>query len=338
MRSIPAIVFLCLFSAIALSEDLVLINGTVIDGTGKTRVIANIRIHEDNVAEIGSFKPLPGEKTLDVKGLIVAPGFIDLQTMSTADVEKDPSAAAMISQGVTTAVLGSDGTGPYSVEDFMRPFDEKPSALNIAVLAGHARIRRQILGDDYKRSPTADELRRMSELVSDAMKQGAFGFASDLQREPASFSSPEELLELARVVARLGGTVLLHARNAKEAIAIARDAKATVQLWNPDKAALPEIDKARAQRIDISADTYSYAQLAKDKTTPLERVVQRLTSTPASRFSLRERGVLKKGVPADIVVFDPKSPASGMKYVFVNGSMALKDGQLTSSRAGQALR
>lgn len=338
MRSVPAIVFLYVFSAVAFSEDLVLINGTVVDGAGKPRVAANIRIREDKIADVGPFRPLPGERTLDVKGLIVAPGFVDFQALSPAGLDKDPSAGALISQGVTTAILGADGTGPYSVEDFMRPFDEKPPALNIAILAGHARIRRQILGDDYKRSATADELRRMSELVSDAMKQGAFGLASDLQREPASFSSPEELLELARVVARFGGTVLLHPRNAKEAIAIARDAKVTVQLWNADKAALLEIDKARAQHIDISADSYSFTQLAQDKTTLLERAVQRLSSTPASRFALRERGILKKGAPADIVVFDPKTPASGMKYVFVNGSLALNDGQPTAARTGQALR
>src|SRR5262249_56328954 len=125
--------------------------------------------------------------------------------------------------------------------------------------------RRQIMGPDYKRSTTADELQRMSELVSDAMKQGAFGLAADLTQESASFSSPEELLTLARVVAKFGGVVMLRVRDAKQAVAIARDAKVGVQVLDADKSTLLEIDKARGQRVDISADVYSYRQLAADK-------------------------------------------------------------------------
>src|SRR6516164_1841821 len=228
MRVIPAIVLLFVVSSIAFSEDLVLVNGVVIDGTGKARTAANIRIRDGKIADIGVFKPAASEMTLDVKGMIVAPGFVDFQTLSPSAIQKDPSAGILISQGVTTAVLGSDGSGPYSVEDFMLPFDEKPPAVNIALLVGHATIRRQIMGDNYKRAANADELLRMSELVSDAMKQGAFGFATDLQQDPASFSTPEELLALARVVAKFGGTVMLRARDSKEPIAIARDAKVPV--------------------------------------------------------------------------------------------------------------
>jgi N-acyl-D-amino-acid deacylase len=338
MRAILATVLLFLISVAAFPEDLVLVNGSVIDGTGKPRSLANIRIREDKISDIGLFKPAPEEITIDVKGMIVAPGFIDFQTLSPAAIEKDPTAGSLISQGVTTAVLGADGTGSYSVEDFMRPFDEKPPSLNIAVLAGHATIRRQILGADYKRQPTADELQRMGELVSDAMKQGAFGLASDLQQEPASFSSQEELLALARVVAKFGGTILLRVRDPKQAVTIAREAKVSVQVVSADKATLSEIDKARAQRVDISGDVYPYPQLVQDKAAALERAIGRMSSAPAARFSLRERGVLKKGAPADIVVFNPNSLSSGVKYVFVNGSMVLKSGEMTTARAGQALR
>jgi N-acyl-D-aspartate/D-glutamate deacylase len=338
MRLIPGIVLLFLVSSIGLCEDLVLVNGVVIDGTGKVRSSANIRVRDGKIADIGVFKPAATEMTLDVRGMIVAPGFVDFQTLSPSAIQKDPAAGGLSSQGVTTAVLGSDGSGPYSVEDFMFPFDEKPAAVNIAILVGHATIRRQILGADYKRAATAEELGRMSELVSDAMKQGAFGFASDLQQEPASYSSPEELLALAKVVAKFGGTILLRARDAKEPAVIARDAKVPVQVLNADQAALAEIDKARARKVDISADSYSYPQLVQDKALGLERAIQRMSSVPASRFGIRERGVLKKGAPADLVVFNPNALSSGMKYVFVNGAIALKDAVLTTARAGQALR
>src|SRR5690242_14803045 len=105
MRSIFAIVLVFLISLPLVAEDLVLVNGSVIDGSGKPRVAANIRIHDGKIKDIGLFKPAPSEALLDVKGLIVVPGFIDFQTLSPAAIEKDPAVAALISQGVTTAVL-----------------------------------------------------------------------------------------------------------------------------------------------------------------------------------------------------------------------------------------
>jgi N-acyl-D-aspartate/D-glutamate deacylase len=308
-------------------------------------VLANVRLRDGKIADIGPFKPSSGETVIDAKGLLIAPGFIDFQSLSPSDLEKPEAMSALVTRGVTTAVLGSDGTGPYSVEEFMLPFDEKPTILNIAMLVGHGRVRRQILGDNYNRAPNADELQRMTELISDAMKQGAFGLGTDLQQEPASFSSPEELLALARTVAKFGGSIVLRLRNerekladaVKEAVSMARDAKVPVQVITSSKPAIAEIDKARAQRIDISADSYALSQLATDKTTTLERAVQRMTSAPAGRMGLRERGVIKKAVPADLVVFSP-APSLAVKYVFVNGTMVVKNGQPADARPGQALR
>jgi N-acyl-D-aspartate/D-glutamate deacylase len=206
------------------------------------------------------------------------------------------------------------------------------------MLVGHATVRRQIMGSDYKRAATAGEISLMSELVADGMKQGAFGLASDLQQEPASFATREELMALSTVIAKFGGTVVISAREEKEAIALARNAKIAVQVFNANKAAIAEIDKARAQGVDIASDSYSFSQFLRDKTVALERAIQRMTGTPAGRLGLRERGVLKKGVPADVVVFNPLALAAGMKYVFVNGTMVVKDGQPTDARPGQALR
>src|SRR5579862_5675963 len=112
MRSLPVIVLALLFSSFAGAEDLVLVNGVVIDGTGKMRITANLRIKDDKIADIGVFKPAQNETTLDVKGMVIAPGFVDAQSLSPA--------APLLAQGITTAILGSQGTGPYSVEDFMR--------------------------------------------------------------------------------------------------------------------------------------------------------------------------------------------------------------------------
>jgi N-acyl-D-amino-acid deacylase len=335
---VKTLILVTLLACPAFAEDLVLINGTVIDGTGKPRAAANVRIHDGKIADVGMFLPAANETVLGVKGMIIAPGFVGSESLPASTAERDSSMTALLTQGITTAVLGSDGKGPYSVEDFMVPFDDKPPAVNIAMLVGHGTVRRQIMGDDFKRAPTADELKRMGELVSDAMKQGAFGFASNLQEEPASFSSPAELAALVKVVAKFGGVALLRARDPKEAVALARDTKVPVQVLNPDKAASLEIDRARAQRMDISGDAYSFSQLVKDKTAPLERSIQRMSGTPAGRISLRERGVIRKGAAADLVVFNPAALSAGIQYVFVNGAMAVKDGQVTESRTGQALR
>jgi len=346
MRIVTLLMFALLVVAPAFAQNLVLLNGSVIDGTGKPRVLANVRVREGKIADMGPFKPLAGEMTLDVKGMIVAPGFIDLQSLSPSAIQKDPAAASIVSQGVTTAVLGSDGTGPYSIEDFMLPFDEKPAAVNIAMLVGHGTVRRQIMGPDFRRPATADEIQRMGELVANAMKQGAFGVGSDLQQEPASFSTTEEVMALAKVITKFGGTFLLKLRNEtdklsdalKEALALARDAKIPVQVLTSNKTALTEIEKARAARVDIAADSYSFAQLAADKGMTLERAVQRMSATPASRMGLRERGILKKGAPADLAIFNPQTVSAGIKLVLVNGTIVVKDGQPTEARPGQALR
>jgi len=178
------------------------------------------------------------------------------------------------------------------------------------------------------------------------MTQGAFGLGSDLQQEPCSFSTTDEVMAIARATAKFGGTFVINLRNekekiseaVKEVIGLARDAKVTMQVLTFNKTALAEIEKARAQRVDISADSYSFAQLMADKTITLERAVQRLSATPAARMALRERGFLKKGAAADIVIFNPLALSSGMKYVFVNGTLVVKDGQPTDARPGHALR
>src|SRR5437763_8092545 len=96
----------------AFAEDLVLVNGTIIDGTGKARSLGNVRIREGKLADIGVFKAMAGETLLDVKGMVIASGFVDLQALSPS-IEKDLAAVGLIAGGVTTVVLGSDGSGPY---------------------------------------------------------------------------------------------------------------------------------------------------------------------------------------------------------------------------------
>src|SRR5947199_9104240 len=146
----------------------------------------------------------------------------------------------------------------------MQPFDDKPPAVNIAMLAGHSTVRRQILGVDYKRTAKEDEIQRMGELIENAMRQGAFGFASDLRSEPASFSTTDEMSALAKAAARFGGTLFLHPRDEKiqEPLELARNTKVALQLSLNTLTAtvLADLDKARMQGIDVGGHTYGYAE------------------------------------------------------------------------------
>ena len=363
MRLLRLFLLILLLVCSAFAENLVLVNGIILDGSGKSRFTGNVRIRDGKIADIGLFKPAAGETLLNVKSMIVAPGFVDLENLSVAALEKDVGATSSISQGITTAILGSDGTGPYLIEEFMQPFDEKPPGVNVAMLVGHSTVRRQIMGPDYKRSANEDEIRRMGELVENAMRQGAFGLASDLRSEPASFSTTDELSALAKAAARFGGSLFVHPRDEtiQEPLELARTAKVTLQLSLNKLTAtvLADLDKARMQGIDVGSHIYSFTEsgrelrsmlqnpstaisfaqfLRDDKAVTLERVILKLTGLPAARIALRERGVLRKSVPADIVVFNPTLPSTGLKYVFVNGTLALKDGQPTNARSGQALR
>src|SRR5438046_281946 len=258
MRLLRLFLLILLLVCSAFAENLVLVNGIILDGSGKSRFTGNVRIRDGKIADIGLFKPAAGETLLDVKGMIVAPGFIDLENLSVAALEKDMDARAAITQGVTTAILGSDGAGPYSIEDFMQPLDDKLPAVNIAMLVGPRTVRRQILGVDYNHPAKEDEIQRMGELVENAMRQGAFGFASDLRTEPASFSTADEMLALAKAAARFGGTLFLHPRDEKiqQPLELARNTKVTLQLSLNTLTAtvLADLDKSRIQGIGVGAN------------------------------------------------------------------------------------
>ncbi len=258
------------------TDDLVLVGGTIIDGTGRARVRGNVRIRAGEITDVGAFQPARGEATLNVAGLIVAPGFIDIHNHSADALQEKPDALSQITQGVTTVVLGPDGGGPIGIETFMLPFDEKPLAINVMTFVGHANVRVRVMGANYKRAATPEEITRMEELVEDAMREGAFGLSSALEYDPGSYSTIDEMVALAKIAARYGGVYMTHLRDEgdrvldalAEAIEIGRQANVPVQIshlklgsaavWGKTAEALALIDKARAQGVNIAADVYPY--------------------------------------------------------------------------------
>lgn len=280
MRIVLRLVFSLLLATQAFaqssSNDLVLVGGTIVDGSGKPRFRGNVRIRAGEIADVGTFQPARGEAILNVAGLIVAPGFIDIHNHSADALGEKPDALSQVSQGITTLVLGPDGGGPIGIERFMVTFDEKPLALNVLAFVGHANVRVRVMGANYKRAATPEEVTRMEELVEDAMREGAFGISSALEYDPGSYSTIDEVVALAKIAGRYGGIYMTHLRDEgdkvldaiAEAIEVGRRANIPVQIshlklgsagvWGKSAEVLALIDKARAQGVNVAADVYPY--------------------------------------------------------------------------------
>jgi N-acyl-D-amino-acid deacylase len=132
-----------------------IVGADLADGTGRAIRRANVRIVGDRVAAVGTardVRPQDGDTVIDASGLVVAPGFIDIHNHSSGELASDPAAASQIAQGITTVVLGPDGGSPWPIGAYLEERRLKPAALNIATFVGHATVRREVMGDDYKRA------------------------------------------------------------------------------------------------------------------------------------------------------------------------------------------
>lgn len=468
--------------------SLVIINGTIIAGDGRPAFRANLRIEGDRIVRIGQFVPEVGEEVLDARGLIVAPGFIDLHNHSDRGLESEPTAVSQISQGITTIVLGQDGNSPWPIGEFLAERERRPVAVNLITFVGHATVRRQVMGRDTERPATESEIAAMADLVEQGMREGAFGLTTGLEYDIGHPSTTEEVIALARRVARHGGLYVSHIRDEgdrvfealAEALRIGREATipvhishiklATVSVWGKARQAIALIARARRQGQDVTADCYPYdawsstitvlvpsrrhtdrAAVAKgiadvggaanvlvtncrahpdyegktlleiareSRTTPvdiymqivrdggasvvcrsmkesdirlfyrqpwvmvasdggigmrhpratgafprvlgeyvrtrrwlrLEEAIRKMTSAPAARLGLKDRGLIAEGMKADVVLFDPQRVSDratfrephllsvGIEYVFVNGVRVWEKGRATGHLPGVVIR
>jgi N-acyl-D-amino-acid deacylase len=257
-------------------SSLLIVNAQVADGTGAPLRKASVRIAASHIIGIGELQPEKGEPIVDAKGLVLAPGFIDIHNHSTGGLQEDPLAESQISQGITTLIVGADGESPWPLTAWVRLQQQKPAALNVGVLAGHATIRERVMGKDFKRVATPEEVRNMEQLVGQAMNQMALGLSSGLEYEIGSYSSTEELIAMAKVAAESGGFYMTHIRDEADKSFAALDEEITIG----EKAHIPlehshiklgtvgvqgkaaeyikVIEKARNHGIDFLADCYPY--------------------------------------------------------------------------------
>ncbi len=216
----------------------VIVNARVIDGSGNPSREVNVRIVGERIATVGNFEPSAQDTLIDANGLVLAPGFIDTHSHHDIGLFEMPGALAAVSQGITTIVAGQDGGQNYPLAEFFTRLETAPVAINVASYAGHGTLRSEVMGEDYQRHATAQELTQMVALLATEMEAGALGFATGLEYDPGSFSSTEELVELAKVAAVHHGRYMSHIRSEDqyfweaidEAINIGREARIPVQV------------------------------------------------------------------------------------------------------------
>lgn len=278
--------------------DLVITGGHIVDGTGSPWYSGDIGIRDGRVAAIGNLSAAARRSTIDARGKVVAPGFIDMLGQSEMTILVDPRLPSKIFQGITTEITGEGGSAApltdaivqadrpgyehYKIAPDWRTFrqffarlEKQGMGINLASYVGATQVRRMVLGDADVQ-PTPEQLEKMKALVRDAMRDGAVGVSTSLEYAPAPYAKTEELIALAGEAAKFGGIYATHMRSESdsvlesidEALRIGREAHIPVEIWHIKVAGksnwgrMPEvvakINQARVQGADVSANTYAY--------------------------------------------------------------------------------
>jgi N-acyl-D-amino-acid deacylase len=250
-------------------------NALLLDGNGQPARRGDLRVAGDRIVAVGQVSPEPGERSVDAAGSALAPGFIDTHSHHDRGLDAGRDALAMVSQGVTTIVVGQDGGGADLASLFAR-LEKQTVAVNVASYAGHGAIRSRVLGKDFARHATAAEVDKMKALLRSEMAAGALGLSTGLEYDPGIYSSREEVLALAKVAGDLGGRYISHIRSEDrwfwdaidELIAIGRENQMPVQvshiklgmhdLWGEAEKLIGVLDAARRAGVQLTADIYPY--------------------------------------------------------------------------------
>ncbi|MFT3936930.1 MAG: serine hydrolase [Chitinophagaceae bacterium] len=250
-------------------------NVQLIDGTGSAAVKSSVRIVNNRVEDMGNLTAFKDEEVIDGKGYVLAPGFIDSHSHHERGFDKDPSALAAINQGITTVVIGQDGSS-YMVDSLLEKYKKHPVSVNIATYTGHASLREAKMKGDIHRAADTAEIAAMKDLLQQEIEKGSFGLSTGLEYEEGFYATRNEVVELAKATATAGGRYISHIRSEDinlenaidEIIQIGREAKLPVQIshikiamrskWGHSNTILTQLQQARAEGIDITADCYPY--------------------------------------------------------------------------------
>ena len=279
--------------------DVLIRNGRVFDGAGNPWQQLDVGIAGDRIAFVGhAGQNVTAKRTIDAKGLVVAPGFIDMLGQSEMNLLIDKQAYSKLTQGITTEITGEgesiapqtdatiaaqkDLTGHFhltidwhSLSEYITRLQQQGSGVNIGTYVGAAQVREAVIGRE-DRPPTAEELMQMKSHVEDAMQEGALGLSTALIYAPGSYAKTEELIELAKVAAQYGGVYASHMRSEgdnevaamEEAFRIGREAHIPIEIfhlkvagkqyWGKMADRIRMVEDARASGVDVAADQYPY--------------------------------------------------------------------------------
>ncbi len=265
--------------------DLVVRGGHVLDGTGAASRIVDVAVANGRIAAVGASIRETGTEEINARGMTVAPGFIDIHSHGDGNLREDPRVESVIRQGVTTIVVGADGSSRFSGEagDSFADWEARTNALapavNLASMIGLGSVRGRVIGE-VDRPPTAAELTRMTAMVERAVAEGACGASTGLEYTPGAFAALEELIALCRPLSRRRLSYATHMRNEDdqlleaidESIAVARGARCGLQVshlkqqgtrnWTKIDACFRRLADARTAGVDAWFDVYPYVAYA----------------------------------------------------------------------------
>jgi N-acyl-D-amino-acid deacylase len=270
-----ATLFSVCFLSAQINADILIKNGRILDGTGNSWTYGDVAIKDGKIFKIGNLTNIAASKIIDAHGMIVSPGFIDVHTHIEGDELKTPTADNFIHDGVTTVITGNCGASNTDIKKYLQRIDSLKLSINVATLVGHNDVRKAVMGTANRKS-TEEELKKMEDIVEEAMKNGAVGFSTGLIYIPGTYSSTEEILRLAKVAARYKGVYASHMRDEgdsvvqaiNEALYIGKEAHIPVEIshfklsgqqnWGRSRETVSMIIKAREEGVDVTIDQYPY--------------------------------------------------------------------------------
>ena len=259
----------------AQQADYIIRNGKLIDGSGNNWQYKDVAIQNNKIVAIGNLKNWKATKEIDAKGLVIAPGFIDVHAHIEGGESKNPLATNFVYDGVTTVITGNCGGSAENLKNYFNSIDSIGTSINVASLIGHNTIRKQAMGT-ANRNATNAEMQTMEKLAEEAMRDGAVGMSTGLIYIPGTYAPTEEIVALAKVIRAGGGVYSSHIRYEEvkvldainEAIQIGRAANIPVEIshfkvsgqnnWGRSKETIPLVINARKEGIDVTIDQYPY--------------------------------------------------------------------------------
>ena len=312
--------------------EIVLKGGKIVDGTGNGWFYGDVAITSGKIAAIGKLDTSRASRVIDVKGLVIAPGFIDVH----AHIERNdlgvPTADNFIFDGVTSVITGNCGGSKTDLARYFFQLDSVKTSINVATLIGHNSVRNAVMGTS-QRDPSAEEQARMEELVANAMRMGAVGLSTGLIYTPGTYSRTPEVIGLAKAAARYNGVYASHIRDEgdhvteaiEEAIHIGREARMPVEIshfkitykpnWGRSVHTLSQVEQARREGVDVTIDQYPYVASSTTLNTELPTWV--FSGGKDSLMVRLKDAVTRKEIKAEMVRIMKKKKMKDYSYAVV---------------------